>query len=418
MKNKKRIFAAVVGVCILISAVILAVANRLEISMAEKSVLYQQKQELTGEMEAMQKELSDIKLQKEETEKKLSIFDTRLAALREMQTSLASELENDRILYELTPPKMGFNYDVEMFKEAQKSSSRAGTVEKALFGGLFGTAMSAGQQDNMDKVYENRLAFYEKLTNGISKSLEEVNLAKAEFDSKFGFWDSLSREETEAGLFAGEEWLECAKTDAALDLERAALVKALSKYYYNLNLVYTMYDLTLSSQETSFLNELAGQLSGIRQVLDIYDPELTAGYSEEEKNSRYTGLLENYMQTVDFMVSAASSDIGIENLGEKTAYQVAFLRAYGNKGVITYIKECTSSSFDLAQVEKRYYDREGNPLYLKLNRGTVTLHDGKIIDFTCEGEVMAEKLVEEAKRIWQEYPQDSFGQNYRNYAIS
>lgn len=408
---------AVLAVCTCVSLFVLFYLNSQKKEMEIKTALLQEKQELTESLSSYIQKQEDVAKEQEEVGKKLKEVEETLKVLKEKQNLLSVALDQDRALYELVPGKLGMNYDVEMFKEIQKSTNRAGTVGK-LFGGLFGNAMEASQQDNMDRVYENRLKFYKELQQFIKASSTTVNAAKIAFDSNYGFWNSLTDLQTDEELLENETVLKHVEEQVYWSEEKQALLKALEKYNYDLGLFIMMYDMTLSSRETAFVQQLNDQKQAVQQILDSNSMDGSTGYTQEEKDSRYLQLLKRYLETADFMISMSQYDDGILYHSDKTAKNTSFFRAYGNKGDVIYLQESTSYTFALSAVEKRYYDKEGNPLYLSLNQGTVTLNDGRIIEHTCVNEAMAEKVTEEARRIWKEYPTADFEKNYQNYAIN
>lgn len=352
-----------------------------------------------------------------EWEEKAKKFDT--SEQKSNREKLRTLLDADRTLYELSPGRLEWNYDVEMFQEIQKSANQAGTLGKALFGGLMGPAMAATQQDNMNQVYENRIQFYDRLAHCMEESIRELNRAKAEFDSCYEFWESLADLESEEDLIKYTVGLERGSQGNCWEQEKTALIQALAQYDYDLKNYILFYDLTLSSRETPFVSRMQQKRDAVHQALEQYDPEDVAGYTRDEKNQRYIELLEDYRDTVDFMARMSEYDDGITYQGDRTAYNVGFFRAYGNKGEITYIQECTSSTFVFDQVEKRYYDRSGKVLYLSLSQGTVTLDDDEIIDYTCPEEYIANLLIDEAMSIQSQYPdQKLFERQYQYYEVN
>lgn len=390
-----------------------------EEEMQAKVVLYDQEKMLKEEIQEDDGQIAQKTSEIEELKQKQKTIDEEIARLREKQEQL-SILEEDRKLYDLAVGKLEWNYDVAMFKELQKTSSQAGTIGKVLLGGLFGTVMQSSQQDNMDRVYQNRIAFYQLLSEFIKDSAEEVSLTKAEFDSCFGFWDSLREFQSDEDILRNRKLLEKIDGEVHWAEEKNRFIQALGKYYSDLNEYIMFYDMTISSRETEFIAHLQEQSAWISDVFYAYDydPDQISGYTPEEKIMRYIRLLTAYRNTVDFMVSMSQYDDGIIYEGDRTAYHAGFFRAYGNKGRITYIQECSSSTFALSEVEKRYYDQNGIPLYLSLEQGDITLYHGEIVEHTCINDGMAEMLVEEARRIWNEYPDKyEFEHNYQNYQV-
>ncbi len=391
--------------------------NAREEEMQVKAELYVQEQALNQELQEYGRQNAQKTSAIKELKEKQKAVDEEIAQLRARQEQL-SILEEDRKLYDLTVGKLEWNYDVAMFKEQQKSSSQAGTIGKVLLGELFGSMMQSSQQESMDKVYQNRIEFYQLLSEFMKDSTDEVNLAKAEFDSCFGFWNSLLEFQSDEDILRNRKLLEKIDGKVHWEEEKNQLIQALEKYYFDLREYILFYDMTLSSRETAFIARLEEQKARINDILYTYDPDERYGYSYEEKIMRHMRLLTAYRDTLDVMVTMSQYDDGIIYEGDRTAYNVSFFRAYGNKDSITYIQECTSYTFAFSEVEKRYYDRNGNPLYLSLKQGDITLYNREIVEHTCISDEMAEKLVDEARRIWNEYPDIyEFEHNYQNYQI-
>lgn len=306
---------------------------------------------------------------------------------------------------------------MEMFQTVQRQSSQTGTVGKALFGGgLFGQAFQSNEQYNMDQAYQNRIDFV-KATRSLTNSSKKLALgAKADYDSAYGFGLYLANLQTDEEILANGKLLERAGEAAVWEEERTSFIDALEKYEYDLSIMLTACGAVLSSYEEKYLAGLGDQQEAIRTVVDHYDPGRTMGYSKEEKRERYLNFLESYCRIMDTMATFNAYDEGLNSMGEITAYHECFFRGYKNKGAIVYVRSSPSHTFT-GFVGKRYYDRDGNPVYLSLNQGNVVILDGEIVDFTCESETKAEELVQEARRIWHEYETEEFAHNYHNYAV-
>ncbi len=417
MKTKKGILLLICGICAAISLALLVFVNVQTARMKEKAALYEEEQQAIERISQQQVRLGELEAQRASVEADQAVFDQEISALRDRQEILRPFLEEDRGLYDLEIGKFTDNYDVDMFQKVQRQSSQTGTIGKFVFGGgLFGQAFQSNEQYNMDQAYQNRIRFGEAVRTLTNSSRKLALEAKADYDSAYGFWLSLLDLKSGEEILANGKLLKQAGQTAGWEEERMRLVDALEKYAFDLSVLVTAYGTVLSTYEESFLSELSSQQAAVQAAIDRYDPQWSMGYTQEEKKERYLKFLENYRNTIDTMATFHSYDEGLAFAGETTAYHECYFRAYKNKGTIVYLKASPSHTFT-GFVGKRYYDQYGNPLYISLDQGMVAILDGEIVDFTCESLEKAEALVQEARRIWQEYETEEFAHGYTSYAV-
>ncbi len=411
--NKRELWTACCLGAILMSLLGIGYLGKWEVKIKDRMPIYEELCRLEEEMTAEEAQMRKTQESLEQEMLQLEEYDRRLASVKEKMAEMEGLGEQDRFLYDLSIGRLYTAYDVTMFQGSQKTSEAAGTLGK-IFGGLLGSAMSANLEENRNLIYENRTEFVKTLTQSVEESFYEAIQAKVHFDGCFGVYEQMTASETEEELLRWEVLSDTWKADA-WEEEKLALLDSLETYAFDLSLAKLFYNCILSSGELRYQEELGRQLREIQAVLEQYPADGPRGYTEEEKLSRYEELLGRYIPTLEYMSGSTIDDKGLQSMGEKTAKNISFFRGYGNQNRLVYAKE--SKSYMFVDIEQRFYDTKGNPLYLKLKEGTVTLMDGEIIRHSCADDQMAERLVEEARWIWDHYTSQEFEREYQNIKV-
>lgn len=337
---------------------------------------------------------------------------------------LKTNLESDSDLYNLNITGLPVNYDVESYRQSQKYSEQSGMLGSLFLGDILGTVVQDETADNENEVQENRIAFYRSLSNSLEESYLKVAETKAAFKGCYHFYQNIIEESAEESqdynamlcFISGQE-----NNDAPWKAEKEAYLNALAQYTFDLSCIYLMYDNTLTENEDRFLSAMKSDIENQMRILELYGWSVENGYSEEEMESRYLQIIDEYRHAMYVMTNLINSEPGLISESSVTAYGVGTLRAFSNKGSIVLIQETNNDNF-MQEPEMRLYDRTGNPIYIEVHQGKVILMDNRIISFTAAAEYMqtdewAEKLVEESRRIWNEYKTAEFSHNYQNYAM-
>lgn len=394
--------------------------------MEERKLLLERAEELTTEIEATEQELSVTMTKLEVAQEEFSIYEEELDEIRARAVALQEFCEADEVLCAIQVGGLPVNYDVENFRTKQRDSEQTGLMG-GFFGSLFGNITQNTWQDYAARGQENRYVFYEQLTDLLEESYWEAVAAETVFDGAFLYYQELGELETEAELFANRELLEKAD-DSLYESRREELLNALGKYTFDLNCAYLVYNNTLTESETAFLSGLRDQVDGFKALLAEYDPagsyigvgESLYGYSSEEKIERGMRVFGLYAEAAKMQVNYLHVDGGMTADQDFTAYRVGTIYGYANRGDIVMIME-KDNLYDMSTWEYRFYDHEGNPLYLEEHQGKVLFLDGEVAAYQAVTEYLqtqevCDHLVSNAERMFTDYANGVLGSTYQNYA--
>lgn len=421
----------VIGILILcllggLSVGIVSLLNQKTELMEERKLLQERAEGLMAEMEAAEQELSETKARLESVQEELSVYEEELAGIRARAVVLQEFSEADGKLCAIQVGGLPLNYDVENFRTKQRDSEQTGLMG-GFFGSLFGNITQNTWQDYAARGQENRCEFYEQLTDFLEESYWEAVAAETAFDGAFLYYQELGELETEEELFANRELLERAD-DSLYESRREELLNALGKYTFDLNCVYLIYNNTLTESEAAFLSELRNQVDGFKALLAEYDRsgsyigtgESLYGYSSEEKIKRGMRVFGLYAEAAKMQVNYLHVDGGMTADQDFTAYRVGTIYGYANRGDIVMIME-KDNLYDMSTWEYRFYDHEGNPLYLEEHQGKVLFLDEEVAAYQAVTEYLqtqdvCDRLVSNAERMFTDYANGVLGSNYQNYA--
>ncbi len=287
-------------------------------------------------------------------------------ALAERQKSILERMELYSVLAQTEQGDISVNYDVEGFREAQKTVSQEGTLDKLLTGDLLGGFLAEGGQQNEDWLQENRARLCDGMTDYMEESYLEVASARADFMGQYGALGSLLPMTGESGSLA-ESCLEQTPWEIQLDGAANAYLTALAKYRFDLESAYILYDCILTDSQADYLFTLELELDQTVKALQSCQTVEYGGYSEEEAADRWCELLEDYKQildqTVDRSLALGGNAPGIHANG--------YLTVYGETTYKAYSKEPAADSRPLTIVggtgnqernPRYYYDTSGNLL--------------------------------------------------------
>lgn len=282
--------------------------------------------------------------------------------------SISDKLEIYSVLAESEQGDIAVNYDVEGFREAQKTVSQAGTVGRLLTGELLGGFLAEGGQQNEDWLQENRAELCDRMTDYMEESYLEVASARAAFMGQYGVLRNLvSAPEDDRDL--AERYLEYTPWEVQLDEAAKVYLTALARYKFDLESAYILYDCMLTGNQADFLFALTLETEQTERTLQSFQGVEYEGYSEEEKADRWCALLESYKQlldqTIDRSLAVGGNAPGVNANGSLTVY--------GETTYQAYTKDFTADSKPLTIVggtgmqernPRYYYDTSGNLLYV------------------------------------------------------
>ncbi len=276
------------------------------------------------------------------------------------------------------------NYDIEGFQEAQKTVSQNGMLGELFMGDLLGGVYNESGQTVEDMIQEERAGLCDRLTDFIEESYWEVAFAQEDFIMRFSLLEHMASAAGDdrylAALYFGQtSWKE--------DMEAAAeaYLTALSRYLFDIDSAYMLYDCILTDAQTDFLIELMLEMDRIRSILQSFEGVEYAGYSDEEAADRWDTLLSCYTQSVDNLEKWG------KGLGEIPGfYSNGSLTVYGDANYSAYTKEFTAESKPLViygssyngHKSAYYYDTEGRLLCAVSGGVRITCRGYSVISYT------------------------------------
>lgn len=394
--------------------------------MEERQALLERKAQLTEELEAAADTLSETEEKLTAVQREFAVYQEELSGIREKTVELQENCREDLSLYEAQTGGLPVNYDVENFRVKQRDSEQMGQMGN-LFGSLFGNITQSSQQEYSARGQENRFDFYGKLTNFLGESYWESAVAESAFEGAYLSCQKLGELESDVDILANRALLEKAD-DNLYEERREEFLDALAKYLFDLNCVYLIYDNTLTENEKAFLSEMRQQIDSLKAVLASYDSdgnytgagESLYGYSPEEKADRGLYVFGLYAEAAKMLINYLYVDGAMKLDSDLTAYHVGTIHGYSSRGDIVMLWE-EDNPFDTDTWEYRFYDHEGNPLYLEEHQGQVLFLDGEAAAFRAVTEVLQtqavyDQLVSNAERMFTDYANGVLGDTYQNYA--
>lgn len=103
-----------------------------------------------------------------------------------------------------------------------------------------------------------------------------------------------------------------------------------------------------------------------------------------------------------------------------TAYRVGTIHGYSNRGdIVMFLEE--DNPYDMSGWEYRFYDHDGNPLYLEEHQGKILFLDGEVAVYQAATEYLqtqevCDRLVSNARRMFDDYASGALSSTYQNYA--
>lgn len=369
----KRIVCIVSLFVIILSVSIIYFLKNLSVQMAEKEMLITEKVSLEEEFEQKQTELLVLNADIAKQQEVVAECEERLAILRAKSQEIQAVMDRENALYNISLEGMPINYDVENFREAEKTSGQVSMGVGLFFGEQIGQMLDNDENSNVSSAEKLRLALYKELSHFLKDSYYELASAKVSFDACYSFYNELIQTESDELLLANEVLLENVDIEQLCVEERENLLNALAKYCYDLSYVYMLYDNTLTDNEWIYLAGLKQQVDDMKQLIPSYDSEETKyGYTEEEELSRCKRIIYKYVSVINEL-AARNTDGGIKWGSTITDYGSSVNKGYFNKEkVIIMEQEMVWGN----TIRKYYYDREGNPLYIDYDTFDILVKDG------------------------------------------
>lgn len=318
--------------------------------------------------------------------------------------------EVDNALFSFEPMALIENYDIEGFKEVVRTTNGSTALGEIVLGDLIGGIMTYSQQEALEKSQSHHKDYYNKLITYQQDSFYKLIDAKAKFDEKYQAYYDLLECNSQEQILASTYMLQVETDVCPWQHEKEALLNCLVEYRYDMECFIEFFGCIISSNSNSYLQELQRYLEDIDEILALngYDYDTW----NEEQRVRYLERLKEYVDFMEEAVTDLNTPV-LESRREITAYRVGFLNYYKGNGFIKVILE--SNSLTNRGKERRFYNQDGDPMYINTEQGIVYLKGETILETTCN-EADSIKLYEEAKRIITEIEEESFERGYKEYA--
>ena len=316
----------------------------------------------------------------------------------------------DSQLFFFEPMALIENYDIEGFKEVVKTTNGSSSLGEIMLGDLFGSVMSYSQQDALNRTQSAYKDYINKLVSSQQDSFDKLIGAKAKFDEKYQAYYDLLECDPKEQILSNVYMLQFEPGICPWQQEKEVLLNCLVEYRYDMECFIEFFGCIISANGNPYLQELQMYLKDIDEIL----AQNVQGYDvwNDEQQERYLERLKEYVAFVEETVTDLNTPM-VETRKEITAYRVGFLNYYKGNGFIKVILE--SDALTNRGKEQRFYNQDGEPMYINTEQGIVYLKGETILETTCS-EADSIKLYEEAKRIVAEIEQESFERGYKEYA--
>lgn len=304
--------------------------------------------------------------------------------LQTAQEEAAALINESQQLNELSIGHIAVNYDVKGFMEAQVSTSQTGQMADAFLGDVWGQIATEDMQMVEDSVQEKRGTLYNKLTDYMEESFQQVAEAKSEYDGKTAVLQWICDAQGDE-LYLVKCFLENTDWQNEYESVRSSYVDMLEKYLFDLACAYQFYECTLTQNQSVFLSEIRQELDNVQKCVEIWDSEKLAGYSKEDKNERYQDIIELYVESEDYIQvrgAALGQTPGFHDGGQVTKYGEGQYCAYVNgESTVLVIRLRTGEYLSGGGGVRSYYDMEGNPIYCCAGQDWVSFFDNEVMAY-------------------------------------
>lgn len=327
-------------------------------------------------------------------------------------------LEYYSALRELELGNVSVNYDVEGFREAQRTASQSGVFGEMIMGEAIGGVFDESIQTVEDWVQEERAGLCDRMTDSMEESYWEVALAEEAFNRQYGILENMASASGNDRYFAD---LYFEQTSWKEDMEAAAeeYLDALAKYLFDIESAYLLYDCILTGAQADFLFELMLERDQVWNVLQSFGGTENRGYSNEEAVDRWNALLLYYTQSVDQLNewgAGLGQTPGVHANGSLTVYGDASYSAYSkefaadSRPLVIYGRFYTAGEY----TSKYYYDMNGQLLCVVSGNVRITYRSVFVYSYT-NGENMQYQWELDAESMGQRQVTDCTDKAYDIY---
>lgn len=321
------------------------------------------------------------------------------------QQKMQEMLQKYEILAETEGGNISACYDVEGFRTAQKNTSQTGMVGEVMFGTWLGGVFNESGQIVEDQVQQERSALCNLLTDYLEEAWAAVSVARGQFMEKYMLLSNMA-DQSGDGLYFVDLYLEDVSREEELREAAEAYLDAYTKYAFDLECAYTLYQCFLSAGQDGFLREMALEREQAAAALGAFGER--EGYSPEEKAQRWHLYVSRYAQAVDYIEVRGASK------GNTPAFHSnGYIKVYGEGDFRRYTKEFTEESVTVLIVQRGleysyhgepdwryYYDTQGNVMFTRIGENTVTCLNGEIVAYDYDLLQNAQVCVERAEEAY------------------
>lgn len=276
-----------------------------------------------------------------------------------LQSQISAKLETYEPLYSLSVGNVAANYDVEGYREAQKSLEQSALLGSLLLGDLAGATMEESLQVLNGQIQENRRELCDLLTESMEESYVETAAAQGAFMEQYGILLSVAGA-ADNELYFVDMYLKDLEWETKLEEAAQNYMMALSRYGADLDSANILYNCVLTSnpRQVEYLFDLQLEIEEIRQALKDTDPAWNeSGYSNDELLERWSRLVDCYVESTAFLVERGAAS------GESPGFYSNGQGKYDGFRYRVYTKEFAAHSRPVLIVvggASYYYDMNGN----------------------------------------------------------
>lgn len=307
-------------------------------------------------------------------------------------------------------------YDVDAYREQQKSVQQAGMVGGKIFGDFVGAGMTDDMEVSQRSVQENRVDFYKILETSLEEPYYQLCVSKGAFEELYDL-ASLEIEEIP------EEYSFIEYSELYVALEN--YMNALMRYTDDLSNAKMFWENTLSDKEVSFINNLNTQIQDAYNVVNI---ALSigvpyCGYDAEVEKERYVFLMDSYIDFLNLSMIYSGHETTFSGVPNVTAYGIGNFNVYckGMKSIPIILAEEQLKTNWHAQRYLWIYDVNGQPIYISNRYGKVYVKNSIVMYYDDGGagynEDFAFTIYNTAVRMLEDLNSGKIEREYKNYAL-
>lgn len=302
------------------------------------------------------------------------------------------------------------NYDVEGYRNQQKSARQSSMFIGKFVGDLLGNMAKDDLENNQKTAQSNRVVFSEKLEKHVEESALMVCLSK-------GFLNEL--------YYASVASIEGGSTSIVTkDMLISAITEYLNqvyKYVVDINTATVFWKIITSDYNVKFVSDLENALNEEYFILQngIDDGFVPIRYEYDEECARYIDILDAYVEYLKLSVVYSNCEPQYGRNSSITAYHVGTFDTIfkGQSGKPIILREEQMKTNLNKEKYLWLYDTDGNPLYVENQFGRTYVMDSQMILFTGSDENIGYQIKYNADRIIEDIMSGDIAHSYVEYVM-